>query len=592
MKLSKIIVIATDALLAEQVCARFRSPRIYLVAIEAPKERLVEYGVYKNDCIRVGNIVEAVEPDDVLFLGCSDAAVHAVQAHFDESRNVIALNAFDESALNALPGFRSEPVSALVWDGRAPCRAELIVVEETNTVARAIAENLAVAQSALLHVMPALTAQVLDASADHLRDWAELDGIEREEARGKLLETIRTRIGPLADITPSCISFFTQGIPYGIHPFPCPTTHFFSKYLVGISVVTGLLKCFMPKLRCPVAVLIDPGRTEKSEFDSLGRTFGEKGYLIRCAFKQAASVMKCRYLTEYMPCDYIFYSTHCGERSGRRLTELFTTDDGCEHEITYDILRDASASPTPGIIEVHHFYRFISLDGVKWDDSAGKERIGAGEILKEFIKVSGEHRGDPSKMRIKASRECPPIRASDSLGMYDGAWRPLPQIVGGYHMPVVFNNTCSSWREFVVQYGCSGAAVYIGTSVPVLDSVAHNVATKFAASVAVGRAAAPSLYQAQRNFIEDNGYAPYLMHGYAFTKIQPPRLGLPLEVIVAGKLTTVHESCAEAAKADCADEKSKRGWDSVLHFLVDEIKSLWPSVRKPHSSNSAQREKA
>jgi hypothetical protein len=592
MKLSKIVVIATDAHLAEQVCGRFRSPRTYLVAIEMPKERLVEYGVYKNDCIRVANIVEAVEPDYVLFLGCSDAALRAVQAHFDDSRKVIALNAFDESALNVLPGFRSKRVSASAWDGRAPCRGEVIVVEETNTVASVIAENLAVAQSALLHVMPAPTADVLDASADHLRDWAELDGIKREEAKSKLMETIRTRIGPLADVTPSCISFFTQGIPYGVHPFRCPTTHFFSKHLVGISVVTGLLKSLMLKLRSPVVVLIDPGRTEKSEFDSLRGTFGKRGYLIRRAFKEAASVTKSRYLTEYMPCDYIFYSTHCGERPGRRITELFTTDDGREHEITYDILRDAAPSPTPGIIEVHSFQRPISLDGVQWDDPVGKQRIGAGEILKQFIKVTRENRADPRKMRIKASSESPPIRASDSLGMYDGAYRPVPQIVGGYHMPVVFNNACSSWREFAMEYASGGAAVYIGTSVPVLDSVAQKVSTKFAASVVGGRAAAPSLYQAQQSFIEDNGYAPYLMHGFAFTKIQPPPVGLPLEIIVTNKLKMVHQSCAKAAEANSADEKSKRGWDSVLHFLVDEIKSLWPSVRKPLTSDSTQPDKA
>jgi hypothetical protein len=90
IKLSKIVIIAADAVLAEQVCARFRTPRTYVVAIEAPKERLVEYAVYKNDCIGVGNAVEAVEPDCVLFLGCSDAAFRAIRAHFDESRRTIA----------------------------------------------------------------------------------------------------------------------------------------------------------------------------------------------------------------------------------------------------------------------------------------------------------------------------------------------------------------------------------------------------------------------------------------------------------------------------------------------------------------------
>ena len=143
-----------------------------------------------------------------------------------------------------------------------------------------------------------------------------------------------------------------------------------------------------------------------------------------------------------------------------------------------------------------------------------------------------------------------------------------------------------------MQYTSGGAAVYIGTSVPVLDSVAQNVATKFAALVSVGRAAAPSLYQAQHRFIEDNGHAPYLIHGYAFTKIQPPPVGLPLEIIVASKLQMVHESCVKAAAAASADEKSKRGWDSIFHFLSDEIQSLWPSKRRRPSSGTGPSEKA
>ena len=48
---------------------------------------------------------------------------------------------------------------------------------------------------------------------------------------------------------------------------------------------------------------------------------------------------------------------------------------------------------------------------------------------------------------------------------------------------------------------------------------------KFAASVASEAAATfPVSTTHSGSFIEDNGYAPYLIHGYAFTKIQPAPL--------------------------------------------------------------------
>jgi hypothetical protein len=578
LKLSRTLLIAEDAELAESVCARLRAPRTYVVTIEAPKVRLVQYGVYERDCIRLGNAVEAVDPNCVLFVGCSDATRKSIRTYFDQSRRTVAINTFDETQLKDLPGLRFKSESAGIWNG-ATRGSHIIVVEETNTVARVIAENVAVAECAQLYVLPTPPPELSDASGDYLRDWAELAGAERDDAKNKLLNLIGSRTGPLAGATPNSISFFTHGIPYGIYPFRCPTTHFFSQHLVGISVVSGILKSSMRKLRCPVVVLIDPGLTQKSEFDSLRQIFGQRSYLIRRAFGENASVTKSRYLTEYMPSDYIFYSTHCGERKGRRITELFTASDGREHEITYDVLRDAAASPTPGMVEVHNFYRFVSLDGVDWTDSEGKRQIAAGHILQEFIKYSREIAGDPRKMRIKASIESPLIRASDSLAMSDGAWRPIPQIVGGYHFPIVFNNACSSWREFALEFGCGGAAAYIGTSLPVLDSVAHDVARRFAASVVSGRAIGSSLYNAQQNFIAHNGYAPYVMNGHMFTKLQPPPFRLFVELIAARRLKMVYDSCAEAAAADSQSEAAKRGWSSVFHFLRDEMESLKTPIR-------------
>jgi hypothetical protein len=166
------------------------------------------------------------------------------------------------------------------------------------------------------------------------------------------------------------------------------------------------------------------------------------------------------------------------------------------------------------MIHVEHFMSFLSLDSVSWKDEEGKRRMGAGDILKDFIEFDKRRAGDPKQFDIVESTQSPPIKSSDSLQMNDFAYCPLPQGVGGYMHPVVFNNACSSWRELAMRYGCAGASVYIGTSLDVLDSIARTVVVAFARAVAVGKNVGYALFKAHKKFTTELGYTPYLMYGY------------------------------------------------------------------------------
>jgi hypothetical protein len=291
--------------------------------------------------------------------------------------------------------------------------------------------------------------------------------------------------------------------------------------------------------------------------------------VVRTATGRNATAGQAQELTEILPSDFIFYSTHCGEVKGRRITERFFDRHGKAHEISYDLVRNLSLSSTPGMIHVENFMRFLSLDGISWKDDAGKRRIGAGDIMKDFIERDRRRGGDPKQYEIIESVESPPIKSSDSLQMHDFAHCRMPQVVGGYMHPIVFNNACSSWREFASRYGCSGASVYVGTSLDVLDSLARNVAVSFARAVAVGKGVGYALFRAQKEFIPQLGYTPYLMHGYLFTTVRPlPRSAPPPSLVVAKRIL---ESLAVYNEGWRGDPKGQRQFEATKTFLENEL---------------------
>ncbi len=98
VNLAKVVIVAGDAELTEQVCSRLRKPGFYLPVIEAPMVRLVKYGVFDADCIRLSNAVRALKPKTVLFLRLDPQVAAKLKGYFPEIQPVL-VGAFDESLL-------------------------------------------------------------------------------------------------------------------------------------------------------------------------------------------------------------------------------------------------------------------------------------------------------------------------------------------------------------------------------------------------------------------------------------------------------------------------------------------------------------
>jgi len=162
------------------------------------------------------------------------------------------------------------------------------------------------------------------------------------------------------------------------------------------------------------------------------------------------------------------------------------------------------------------------MDDVDWNDDAGKEKIKAGDLLEDFINYARAHKEGSESRQFLGNIETVKVNGFEGLQMADGIYLPVHEDIGACHYPVVFNNACCSWRTLATNFGCSGAAVYIGTGTDVNSFLATDVASSFAKSVTSGKCVGVSIFRALKDYPAQLGYTPYLMHGYFYTKLNNP----------------------------------------------------------------------
>ena len=514
---AKTVILAGDAALAEKVCERLREPGVYQPLIEAPMVRLVEDGVFENDCVHVGLAIEALKPTTLLYLKVPSDVAQELRRLFPDLTPLV-LNDFDPVWLEKYLPLNKRPVnlSDLMNLPGSECSGDVFVIEEDHNFDSVIAANLASAQGGSVLAIPSVSNNELDSLRDALRVWANSNQPDR--ANTAVLEFIQSRLPPRL-ITASklkSISFITKGVPYGILPFNCPTTHYFSFPLLGVAVLAGMLKSHDIHL-CPIAVLIDSGTVGQSELETLRNGFNNAGYYSRIALGTQATVMTATYLSQHLPCDFIFYASHCDEVHGQRVVESFPDSEGIEHVICYDRVNNICGSPINGHVELVEMKSPVTLDGVDWSNKAKLTEMNAENLIRDFrahVKLSS---GMPNTRRFLSITDGGKVQYSDSLGMSDGIYIPIPQVVGGHHYPLVFNNACCSWRELAARFAWGGASAYIGTSTKVQNTVAVKIACAFSKAILSGKTAGIALFKAQREFAAKFGYSPYLMHGYLFT---------------------------------------------------------------------------
>jgi hypothetical protein len=486
------------------------------------------------------------------------------------------ITSYNENELSKFPGFVSKPVSVPLLSSSQIGSSDLLLVEKNSELDVEIAKSLAVAMGARVALIPACSNEEYEEAKELLRVWGSGSNaaLEQDEALNRLRGIVKDRLGELLTFRAKTMTFFTKGIPYGAFVLDCPTSHFFAAgSATGLCVLRSLIKTSSARnIRVPLAVVCDPDNTGGSEFDDLGRILHSAGYVQRHAYGKGATSFEVKHLAEYMPCDMFILSTHAGERPGERVKERFVTSDGRTHTIVYDRVLSFAGTMEPDMVEVGTFLRFISLDGVKWDDDEGKKAAKVGEILREYTQIV---RGDAYKadQELIGSTKVT-VRASDSLGMHDGGvLNPMFFDCGGHTYPLVFVNACSSWLEIAKRFSLAGASTYIGTARDVPNFLASDFAVRFMSFVARGRAIGPAVFNAQKEYTATLGYNYYLMHGFMYAAFKPTGNRYENKGKVLMHISDAVDGWISSANLH-SDPKVRSAAHSIARFLKREMSLL------------------
>jgi hypothetical protein len=90
-------------------------------------------------------------------------------------------------------------------------------------------------------------------------------------------------------------------------------------------------------------------------------------------------------LIELFPYDLLLISTHCGDASGWRWTYEFVDSEGLKRILVVDIAIGLEVVPGDEKLHVTEFIRFVSLDGIDWNDPEKDSKLYVGRAILDYL---------------------------------------------------------------------------------------------------------------------------------------------------------------------------------------------------------------
>jgi len=125
------------------------------------------------------------------------------------------------------------------------------------------------------------------------------------------------------------------------------------------------------------------------------------------------------------------------------------------------------------MLKVTQFMRFVSLDGVDWNDPYKTEKLYVGRAILDFMELTKDA-SNPVMKPVKRDT-VPRVVGSAALSMHDQNLIVLPKPLADEGTPIIINNACTSWHRLAKNFTFGNARAYIGTLFPVTPSEAQEV---------------------------------------------------------------------------------------------------------------------
>ncbi len=554
------------------------------------------------EVVRRNNAAAALQPNAIILAGLSEEASSALKRYFPLRKTYCIASAADlQQEGLAKKGSKD---GTLLWgrdriglgllqalhagkaiefsdspseNARVPSESgHLVVCEEGDELAQVIAATYAFSIGAGFQLIPKLpdedTEQILE------RFYTVYD--VRDQSPTAILESLRVELrARSADVNVEgcrCVTFVTGETPWGFAYPEAPSTHLFSYPDLGISILNGLLaeQRGAPGIR--VAMLIDPGEVEAAEIRLAIQSLRSRAVFISGMNGRGATVYRVTRMVELYPYDFLLVSTHCGDAPGWRWTYEFVDSEGIERRLVVDLTIGVAVVPGDEKLDVTQFIKFVSLDGVDWNDPDKKKKLYVGTAMTDWVKArQGKDLEPTRKETVKR------VPGSSALKMADGNYLAIPRSLADHGSPIVVNNACASWHRLARTFTFGNARAYIGTLFGVSDVEAQDVVGRLL-DRHFGKSLALALWHAQNEIYGKGVRRPYILVGVHTQRFRTTATDAPM--LILGQLRRALQHWTKRLReTDPADDSKMRTMTDYVRFLKTEIERIHKRWIAPRS---------
>jgi hypothetical protein len=328
----------------------------------------------------------------------------------------------------------------------------VIVIENSDDAASVVAVNYANTVNASAVIVKGFNKHEQREIEKWIQDW-------KRNGDDQQLRNLRKagldRIGEVAFAAFGYATFFTNGLPYGfIIENAVPCSHVNLSLRCDLFIINSIL--FNRSGHIGAAVIFSPVFFDDEETNWLSAFFATTQYYVRALVGKNATLGSFDFHVQHFPYDLLHICSHGGEVDGYEMSEQFTDRDGKVHTVEFEeVLGHTPVPEKPDMVRVHRKIFPRKLDGFEWMSPEIEEQDIPSHVILDMWKCMMECEGiRRGKDRIAMS--CA-IACTDSI--HQGEFNTL----AAHRSPLVFNNTCWSWREVAAFFLACGARGYIGT---------------------------------------------------------------------------------------------------------------------------------
>ena len=460
----------------------------------------------------------------------------------------------------------------------------LVVCEEGDELAQVIAATYAFSIGAGFQLIPKFPNNDSEQLLERFYTVYDVRELSPTAILESLRAELRARSGELKVEGHRSVTFVTSEAPWGFGYPEVPSTHLFLYPDLGTSILNGLLaeQRGAPGIR--VAVLIDPGEVDSADIRLAMNSLRSRAVFISGMTGRGATVHRVTRMVELYPYDFLLVSTHCGDAPGWRWTYEFVDSEAIQRRLVVDLTVSVAVVPGDEKLDVTQYIKFVSLDGVDWNDPDKKRKLYVGTAMMDWIKGRQGNDLEPTKKETVER-----VPGSSALKMADGNYLAIPRALADHGSPIILNNACASWHRLAKTFTFSNARAYIGTLFSVSDAEAQDVVSRLL-DRHFGKSLALALWHAQNEVYGKGVRRPYILVGVHSQRLRTTATDAPM--LILGQLRRALQHWAKRlTETDPADDSKVRTMTDYVRFLKAEIHGLhkrWIAPRSTPPRNSEQ----